>query len=191
MTDAQIHDPDAIFRYAMAGDAIFTLVSRSSGLRFTFQVSAKKVFQTDGESEEQWRARQREAFEGVRFVKVLTGPDNTHDYTYLGHVNGATRKFRTDRATKVRSTAPSVRAFAWFWDVLVRRLPKLDQLEVWHNGRCSHCGRSLTVPESVATGLGPICAEKMGVALAFLPKVSGPPSSRPRGPLSFRLETTP
>jgi hypothetical protein len=30
-------------------------------------------------------------------------------------------------------------------------------------GRCSLCGRVLTDPESVRTGIGPICAEKWGV----------------------------
>lgn len=29
-------------------------------------------------------------------------------------------------------------------------------------GRCGHCGRTLTDPESIAAGIGPICAGKMG-----------------------------
>lgn len=30
-------------------------------------------------------------------------------------------------------------------------------LEVWHEGRCGRCGRALTVPESIASGIGPVC----------------------------------
>jgi hypothetical protein len=160
---AQIQNPDDIFRYVMAGRATLTLVSRTSGLRFTYRVESKYVRPDENETPEQFAARQREAFAGARFVKVLTGPDNTRNYTYLGHIN-AQHQFRSDKQSKVGEDAASFRAWAWFWDVLMRRLPKLDQLEVWHNGRCSRCGRALTVPESVSSGLGPVCAEEIGTA---------------------------
>lgn len=192
MADAQIKDPDDVFRYVMAGTATLTLVSRASGLRFTFKISSKPVHQAEGESDEKFRARQSEAFRGVRFVKVLTGPDNTRDFTYIGHINDQ-HEFRTDRSSKINGQAPSVRAWAWFWDVLMRRLPKLDQLEIWHNGRCSRCNRVLTVPESLSTGLGPVCGEEMHGAFhsgipthtSSVARVSNLTAFRPRGPLSF------
>lgn len=182
MADAQIRDPEDIFRYVMAGGATLTLVSCCSGLRFTFKVSAKSVRRLEGESDEVFRAREEEAFRGVRFVEVLSGPDNSRDFTYLGHINKQ-HKFSTDRATKIDPRAPSVRAWAWFWDVLMRRLPKLDQLEVWHNGRCSRCGRPLTVPESVSTGLGPVCAKELHGAMHM--GVPTHTTSLARNPLSF------
>lgn len=195
MHDAQIRDPDAIFRYVMGGRSTLTLVSRISGQRFTFLVESKILRPVDGESEDQFAARKRDAIMGVRFVRVLTGPDNTRDYTYIGHINAA-RQFSTDRGTKISPDSPSVRAWAWFWSVLMHRLPKLEQLEVWHNGRCSRCGRALTVPESVAFGLGPICAQEVGsvfptgpsVALPPLvaPRATRPATFKPRAPLSFR-----
>jgi hypothetical protein len=46
-------------------------------------------------------------------------------------------------------------AFGWAW-----RHPDSDKLEVWHEGRCGRCGRRLTVPESIESGLGPECATK-------------------------------
>jgi hypothetical protein len=33
-------------------------------------------------------------------------------------------------------------------------------LEIWHSGRCGRCSRRLTVPESIAAGIGPDCAGK-------------------------------
>lgn len=36
----------------------------------------------------------------------------------------------------------------------------LSRLQVWHEGRCGRCGRKLTVPSSIETGLGPECAGK-------------------------------
>ena len=185
MHDAQIRDPDAIFRYVMGGRAVLTLVSSASGQRFTFSVEMKTVRQLDNESDEKFEARRREAMSGVRFVKVLTGPDNTHDYSYIGHINDR-REFRLDRRSAFDASAPSVRAWMWFWSVLTNHREKLDQIEVWHNGRCSRCGRELTVPESVQSGLGPVCAESMG-GFRLAPVIrTNPLSFNPRGTLTPR-----
>jgi hypothetical protein len=196
MGTAQISDPEAIFHYVMAGRATLTLVSRTTGLRFTFQVSPKLVRLVDGEDTGKFAARVREAMDGVRFVKVLTGADNTRDYTYIGHIN-AERRFRTDNRTALDPNTPSVRAWAWFWDVLMRRLPKLNQLEVWHHGKCSRCGRRLTVPESLSTGLGPVCAEEAYGAFHGGTPTHTTSSARvaalalkPRGVLSFHTATS-
>ena len=35
---------------------------------------------------------------------------------------------------------------------------KAETVQVWHEGRCGKCGRKLTVPESLTSGLGPECA---------------------------------
>jgi hypothetical protein len=191
MGNAQISDPDAIYRYVMAGRATLTLVSRASGLRFTFQVALKTTRPLEGETPEKFAARQKEAMQGVRFVKVLTGPDNTRDYQYIGHIKDGS--FRLDKNSRFGATTSSVKAFAWFWDVLTRRLPKLDQLEIWHNGRCSRCNRELTVPESLSTGLGPVCAEELHGAFHLGTPTHTTTAARaaklsfnPHGPLSFR-----
>ena len=35
--------------------------------------------------------------------------------------------------------------------------------EVYHVGTCGRCGKKLTTPESILTGLGPECCKKVGV----------------------------
>lgn len=35
--------------------------------------------------------------------------------------------------------------------------------EVFHTGTCGRCGRKLTTPESILTGLGPECSKKVGI----------------------------
>lgn len=44
-------------------------------------------------------------------------------------------------------------------DEVAYALDALDRVEVWHEGSCGRCGRKLTVPSSIETGLGPECAE--------------------------------
>jgi len=127
---------DAVRRYATAGNARFTLRSEKTGERFTFRV------------------RQNEE-RTCYFVALLTGPDNGADYRYLGFINRQGVFIHGGLKSCASTEAPSFKAFAWFWKNL-DALP--GSCSVFHEGRCGRCGRALTVPESVASGLGPQCA---------------------------------
>ena len=140
----QLTDAAAVTRFAQAGNARLTLRSKKTGTRFTYRVRAPE----DGDG-------------SIYFVAVLTGEDNNSSYSYLGFIRRGVY-FHGNRKAKVGGDAPSAKAFAWAWAaVQAGRLPEL--LEVWHEGRCGRCGRALTVPESVASGFGPECAEKIGL----------------------------
>jgi hypothetical protein len=140
----RIESMAAVAAFVTAGAAIFTLRNPETGRRFTFRV------------------RKTEKPGALLFVSVLTGADNTGDYEYLGCIfeDG----FRVTKKSRIRPEAPSARAFEWFWRRLsvARENPaaraSLGQVEVWHCGRCGKCGRVLTVPESIESGLGPVCA---------------------------------
>lgn len=60
--------------------------------------------------------------------------------------------------------APSALAFRWFFKRLSegRDLGGPRGVTVRHEGRCGRCGRTLTVPASIDSGIGPDCAERMG-----------------------------
>ena len=40
---------------------------------------------------------------------------------------------------------------------------ELKFCEVYHVGTCGRCGKKLTTPESILTGLGPECCKKVGI----------------------------
>ncbi len=92
-------------------------------------------------------------------MKLLTGPDNTADYTYLGTVfgdPGGRLTFRLTGKSRLPESAKSVQAFRW----MLKRIVEMQSLEpavLYHEGRCGACGRKLTVPESIRSGLGPVC----------------------------------
>lgn len=129
--------------YALAGDATLTVQSSRTGERFTFKIEASKP--------EAGRA-------GVHFVSVLTGSNNEWSYTYLGTIF-ADGKFRVTKRSPIAADAPSAIAFAW----LARNFED-PRVEVWHEGVCGRCGRKLTVPESIDSGIGPTCAGKLALA---------------------------
>lgn len=139
---------DEVGKFVLAGNAYFTLVSTSTGRRFTYRVAKKKG-------------------ELIWFASVLRGSDNTTDYDYMGVIDK--RGFRATGKSRIPIYADSHRAFAWFYRQLMLPHAPLSSpaevgLEVWHDGRCGRCGRHLTVPESVAAGIGPECAAVMEAA---------------------------
>lgn len=137
-----------LLAYALAGRAVLTLESARTGARYTYRV-----------------ARPAEPGRGgvTHFVGVLTGPENSTDYAYLGLVRSGPAGARYERGAKSRvgADAPLARAFEWAFRAASRGvMPR--ELRAWHSGRCGRCARLLTVPESVARGIGSECAAKMG-----------------------------
>jgi hypothetical protein len=129
--------------YILGGNATVTLVSKRTGDRFTFRVSESKP-----------RVGEPAGKKPVHFVNVLTGPDNRRDYSFLGTIfpDGG---YRRSMKSQIGPDAPSAKAWEWTWNNL-----DADQVEVWHEGSCSRCGRALTDPASIERGLGPVCAER-------------------------------
>jgi hypothetical protein len=126
-------------RFMFGGNAVFTLRSEKTSTRFTY-----KIRQKDETS--------------PFFVSVLSGQNNERDYQYLGFIP------RADRGTLIAGSkglpgAKSFKALSWTLSQLSgARIP--EQLSIFHEGRCCACGRKLTTPESIISGIGPECAKK-------------------------------
>ena len=133
--------PRDIERFITGGKAFFTIVSSDTGVRYTFKVSQKE--NDDGSL-------------SPFFVSILTGPDNWSNYRYLGTISHSGR-YAHGRKSKISDKAPSARCISWLLSN-VHDSEQMARIEFWHEGRCGVCGRKLTVPESVASGIGPVCA---------------------------------
>jgi hypothetical protein len=156
---------DAVKAYVFAGCAVFTLRSLKTGMRYTYKVRVKK--EDVVQAEEYARlgdpdASARMLQDAPYFVNLLRGPDNTADFAYMG-VLRRTWAFSLTSASRMGREAPAVKALVWFLErARLERTGLLGvTLEFWHDGRCGRCGRKLTVPESVASGLGPECAGRL------------------------------
>lgn len=129
------------------GKSLFTLRSVKTGTRFTYRMNVPK-----SECKEDPK---------IIFVEVLTGPDNESDYRYIGFVrkNGNNWEFFYGKASKIKADAPNVIAFSYvFNNIAAGRC--ISNLEVWHEGKCCRCGRTLTDPSSIESGIGPECATR-------------------------------
>jgi len=129
-----------ISKFVLAGNAKVTIENPATGVRFTYKIRRRD--NADG-SKTPW------------FVSVLRGSDNTSDYSYIGFIKAGQFVWGGKKA-RAGKDAPSVRAFDWFF----RHLDDPRPANVYHSGCCGRCGRELTVPESIETGLGPVCVNK-------------------------------
>lgn len=140
--------------FIAAGNSTVTLRSKVSDQRFTYKVQAPHFEGNEGTN------AARDTGSQMRFVKVLTGADNENSYSYVGYIKRGIF-FHGGHKARVGYDAPSHKAFAWVWKALQQdAIP--EQVEVWHEGRCGRCNRKLTVPASIAAGIGPECAQYAG-----------------------------
>lgn len=126
--------------FILAGKATFTLEGRES--RYTFRVNKSD----DG---------------AVHFISMLTGPDNTADYTYLGLLMADTGAVYLTRASHYTPKSTPVKALRWALAIIWKGNDLPAPARLMHIGRCGRCGRALTVPSSIDAGIGPECATKL------------------------------
>lgn len=147
---AQLTTHDAIRVFVLGGKAVFTLVNKTTGNRFTYKVVAKL-----GKDDEVNRYQ----------VWVLNGPNNVADFhLYAGTIfPGKVYKFQFKR--RENDPPASAKAFSWFFDQIAYGRAFPSSFEFWHAGRCCFCTRSLTVDLSIKTGMGPKCAADRDIDL--------------------------
>lgn len=125
-------------KFVLAGNATVTLQSGTTGRHFTYRI--KKYNDQD-----------------VYFVRVLRGPNNEEDYTYIGAYYPQRKRFHIAKAWYGMSEdywPPAARAITFLFNHLY---DKPERLKVFHEGKCGRCGRTLTTPESIKLGYGPEC----------------------------------
>lgn len=127
-------DKDNIKSFILAGNATFTILNTYTKNRFTFKLHKSKSTE-------------------IFYLSVLTGSDNESNYTYLGFIKDGSL-LHGGRKTSISKDATIFKSIDW----VLRHVNVLpENVEVWHEGKCGKCGRKLTVPSSIESGLGPEC----------------------------------
>lgn len=130
--------------FLTAGHAIFT-VSNPEGKHYTYRVTAP-----DDQNE----------LKPVWFVGCLTGPNNTEDYSYLGLLVEDKNQLKViwTKKSKFDKEGQAVKVVQWAVGLIWNERPLPPGYKIDHIGQCGRCGRPLTTPESIASGIGPVCA---------------------------------
>lgn len=136
--------------FILAGNATFTVeipeAFQKGKAHYTFNV--KKSEASERWPNESW------------FITMLTGPDNTNDYTYLGLLLPTIGKVILTKKSQFPGSSYPVklltRLLACLWEDSNNLFEDLG-FKLHHEGSCGRCGRVLTTPESVERGIGPEC----------------------------------
>jgi hypothetical protein len=142
--------------FITAGKSVFTLAipdvfaaQHDTATHYTYRVERR-------EASDRWRE--------TYFVQLLTGPDNTSDYSYLGILDPQSGTVRVTAKSCAGEDSWAVRllrrVLACLWVGQGERIEAAG-FHLHHEGRCGRCGRRLTVPESIESGIGPECARQL------------------------------
>ena len=164
----------------------FTLENTRTGRHFTYQVEVARgpvaagdgrrrfVSVLTGGDNERTYTYLGTIFEkggrGVHWPGGLTGkPGGRYFHPDRGGYVWTRQPYYQGKKSTIGKGAPSALAFRWLWAHLTERIsvgPWLStgkagflpiSVRFWHEGRCGRCGRTLTDPESIKRGLGPVC----------------------------------
>ncbi len=143
--------------FITAGHAIFTVelppaFAEANKLppHYTYRVSFKRG---DG-------VKWKDAY----FIALLTGPNNEHDYSYLGLLIPETGEVRLTAKSPYKWDSRPVEVL---WKTLRRvwageqEIIEQHGFKLHHEGMCGKCGAKLTTPASVESGLGPVCGKRL------------------------------
>lgn len=132
-----IADATSALGFAFGGRARFTLVSKTTGKRYTYRIA---------------KAKDADMF----FASLLVGQNNEADYEYLGFSKPVQGHAALISGNKGNPAHPAFKALDWTLRHIGQgNMP--ETLEFWHEGRCARCGRALTDPASIEAGFGPEC----------------------------------
>ncbi len=94
---------------------------------------------------------------GERIVSLLTGPDNENSYKGFGFVkpDGSIILWKKARTPAFRAFASLLRHTRHGQAAQTETAP--NGYEYLYKGRCRCCNRTLTTPDSVRLGIGPVC----------------------------------
>lgn len=153
--EAQLSSASDVRRFILGGKAIFTLQFRD-GSHTTYKVqSAKRESRSNWSTGNQDKTRY--------FVSALYGSDNANDYFYIGMIFRESNGRNNFAATAKSGAKPGSIVFDRFnllWQTLESTNSLPEVVRFFHAGRCGFCGRLLTHPESLASGIGPECSGK-------------------------------
>lgn len=123
--------------------APFTVRSKATGKDYTFKVS-------------------QTPFKDMSFMHVKT-ERRYLDFHYTGYYRKG-KLVRRDKATGQLNEVktPAGDAAAWLLRMVeAGQFGKLDaSVDIFHNGCCLRCGKTLTDSESIEIGFGPVCRNK-------------------------------
>lgn len=141
--------------YMLAGKSEFTLHSTKVNKDFYYKLTKKAKLDNNEEY--------------IYFLNIKQGSE----WVYAGVVwydnKDNTFKFAKGAKGTLDNNNLNVKSLLFVLNKLYRK-EEVQHCLVFHSGKCGVCGKKLTTPESILTGLGPQCAKRVGIPRVKIPK---------------------
>ena len=151
-TKKEIHELKGsdLKNFVFAGNATFTIVNEQTGNRFTYRIR-RAGYGTSTYNEKN----------DIFYVSVLTGSDNNSSYTFVGtYFGGNSQRYVHSQKSRISVSADSNKVISWFFSYFINNQSKYPTVKSLHSGKCGKCGKKLTTPDSIKSGLGPKCGNR-------------------------------
>jgi len=120
--------------FVFAGNALFTILNQDTKNYVTFKVKKHKE-------------------DYVWFVSTL-GQHGQN--TFIGTCF-SDKKYKHSKNSDISYNDKKVEVFEWFLNKFFNNQDKYPMVKVYHHGHCGACGKTLTTPDSIKSGIGPVC----------------------------------
>lgn len=141
-------EQDKALEFMLAGKCECVLHSTKTNEDFRFEIIKRQT--------------EKDKNKFIYFLNYCLG----HDKNYAGVVwfDDKTDEFRFSQGAKGQMTGNEIpiRSLIFVLNKLLRE-EHVNNLLVYHVGKCGRCGKKLTTPESILTGLGPTCCKHLGI----------------------------
>lgn len=151
-------NPMALTTLALAGRAVLTFRNNVAGTHFTARIKQKRD------------KKDRKVKLPAYHVELSILQDGVQRYRYAGMIFTDQPQIRLwvsrDLNSANENDARLIAIFRWLVAAIQNPMPLRGRVGLFHEGHCCHCGMPLTHPESIYTGLGPVCLKRMQADLA-------------------------
>lgn len=149
---------DKAFEFMLAGKSEFILHSTKTNEDFKFKLDKKDSKYNAGEF--------------IYFVSLKVGRIDQYAGVMWFNSNTSEFNFKEKVDGPVKASSVEIRSLLFVLNKLYKE-DTVQYLEVYHVGKCGRCGKKLTTPESILTGLGPSCSKNLGIPRIKLKKARG------------------
>lgn len=140
-------------KFLLAGKSEFTMVSNKTNNRITYKLIKKESKRDKGKY--------------IYWLSTKSGNNYVYDGVVYYDDNNNVFRFSKGKKGNTNSNEINIKAILYVINKLHRGIYDIE-VDIYHVGRCGRCGKKLTTPESIITGLGPVCAKLVGMPRAVV-----------------------
>ena len=144
-TGIKLTDKDEIQMYVYGGKGRFRLKSLRSEKQFTYKISNM--------------SKHNPRYDEYTFYVLLVVPGKT---SFMGVLKSEENKYIHSKKSQLDYDGSEAKGFRWLLEQFGKGGKFPEMMEFYHMGICSCCAKTLTKPESIKLGIGPVCFKRYG-----------------------------